>query len=122
MLASSILFADALHDTRPAEAERLLEHLGTFVPTDGKVAVRGGAEGETLHPLTLAPYPDRPARALIDESVIAADLDRLAALRRDDGGWVVDFMKISPAGSLDWRGYATVEALHVLRRNGRLPN
>jgi hypothetical protein len=102
--------------------ERLLDHLGTFVPADGKVAVRGGAEGETLHALDLAPYPGRPARTLFDESVIAADLDRLAALQQDDGGWVVDFMKISPAGSLDWRGYATVDALDVLRRHGRLPS
>jgi hypothetical protein len=27
-------------------------------------------------------------------------------------------MPISPAGSLDWRGYATVKAIATLRRNG----
>jgi hypothetical protein len=120
VLAFFVRFADALHDSSPAEAERLLDHLGTFVPADGKVAVRGGAEGETLHPLDLAPYPARPARVLFDDSVIVADLDRLAALQQDDGGWIVDFRKVSPAGSLDWRGYATVDALDILRRNGRL--
>jgi hypothetical protein len=52
--------------------------------------------------------------------VIAADLDRLAALQQDDGGWTVDFRTSSPAGSLDWRGYATVSAIDVLRRNGRV--
>jgi hypothetical protein len=34
-------------------------------------------------------------------------------------GWIVDFLSISPAGSLDWRGYATVHAVDILRRNGR---
>ena len=44
----------------------------------------------------------------------------LAALQQDDGGWTVDYMRISPAGSLDWRGYATVRAVEILRQNGRL--
>ena len=73
-----------------------------------------------LHPLDIAPYPDRPARALFTAEVISADLDRLAALQQDDGGWVVDYLKISPAGALDWRGHATARAIDVLRRNGRL--
>lgn len=73
-----------------------------------------------LQRLDIAPYPDRPARTLFADEVISADLDRLAALQQDDGGWVVDFVSISPAGSLDWRGYATVRAVDVLRRNGRL--
>jgi len=30
----------------------------------------------------------------------------------------VDFLKISPAGSLDWRGYVTARAVDILRRNG----
>jgi hypothetical protein len=57
---------------------------------------------------------------LFAQDVIRADLDRLAALQQDDGGWVVDFPSASPAGSLDWRGYATVRAIDVLRRNGVL--
>jgi hypothetical protein len=48
--------------------------------------------------------------------VIAADLDRLAAEQRDDGGWAVDFVSSSPAGSLDWRGYVTVYAIDILER------
>ena len=50
--------------------------------------------------------------------MIAADLERLAAGQRDDGGWTVDYLPISPAGSLDWRGFATVKALDILRANG----
>ena len=40
--------------------------------------------------------------------------------QQDDGGWVVDFTAYSPAAALDWRGYATVGALTVLRANGRV--
>jgi hypothetical protein len=117
-LAFSIAFLDAVHETRP-EAADLLRRLGSYVPADGQIRVRGGTEDEVLHPLDVAPYPDRPARDLFSAEVIAADLDRLAALQQDDGGWVVDFVTSSPAGSLDWRGYATVRAIDVLRRNGR---
>jgi hypothetical protein len=120
VLAFSIEFLDAVHDSRPHEAERLLDHLSTFIPDDGNLRVQGGTEHESLRPLDLAPFPDRPARSLISDEVISADLDRLAALQQDDGGWIVDYLKISPAGSLDWRGYATVRAIDILRQNGVL--
>ncbi len=71
-----------------------------------------------LHPPRRGSLPDRPARELFAPDVISADLDRLAALQQEDGGWAVDFQKISPAGFLDWRGYATVRAIGILRRNG----
>jgi hypothetical protein len=119
VLAFSIGFLDAVHDTHP-EAAALLRRLGAYVPADGRIRVQGGTEDEALHPLDIAPYPDRPARELFSAEVIAADLDRLAALQQDDGGWTVDFRTSSPAGSLDWRGYATVSAIDVLRRNGRV--
>lgn len=118
VLEFSVRFLDALHDFRPNEAANGLRHLGQFVPADGRLAVRGGTEGETLYPLDLAPYPDRPGRALIAGGAVAADLDRLASLQQSDGGWVVDYLKISPAGAMDWRGYATVRAVDILRRNG----
>jgi hypothetical protein len=117
VLAFSVRFLDAVHDSDP-EARDLLRRLGSHVPADGRVRVRGGAEDEMLHPLDLAPYPDRPARDLFTADVISADLDRLAALQQDDGGWIVDFLSRSPAGSLEWRGYATVRAIDVLHRNG----
>jgi hypothetical protein len=116
VLGFSIRFLDAVHDSRP-EAGALLHRLAAHVPADGRVPVAGGAEGETLHPLDIAPRPGRPSRDLFADDVIAADLDRLAALQQDDGGWVVDFVSASPAGALEWRGYMTVFALDVLRRN-----
>ena len=117
VLAFSVRFLDALHDSRPTDAERGLERLSEFVPADGRLPVHGGTEHEMLHPLDLAPHPNRPARMLLSEDAIAADLVRLATGQQDDGGWVVDYLKISPAGSLDWRGHATVRAVDILRRN-----
>jgi hypothetical protein len=116
VLAFSVRFLDAVHESHP-EAPDLLRRLGTHIPADGRIRVRGGAEDEMLHPLDVAPYPDRPVRELFTAEVMSADLDRLAAGQQDDGGWTVDFLKISPAGSLEWRGYATVRAIDVLRRN-----
>jgi hypothetical protein len=118
VLAFSVGFLDAVHDSHP-EASDLLGELGKHVPADGRVRVQGGAEDEMLHPLDIAPYPDRPARALFSPDVISADLERLAALQQDDGGWIVDFPSSSPAGSLDWRGYATVRAIDILEQNAR---
>jgi hypothetical protein len=117
VLAFSIRFLDSVHDSRP-ESGDLLRKLGDHIPADGQIRVRGGAENEVLRPLDVAPHPDRPARDLFSAEAIAADLDRLAALQGDDGGWTVDFESRSVAGSLDWRGYATVRAIDVLRRNG----
>lgn len=113
----SLQLLDAIHDGRP-EAPRLLEKLGAHIPADGRLAVRGGAEGEALNPLDLAPRPGRPSRGLIAPDVIAADLERLAAAQLGDGGWDVDYLQISPAGKLDWRGVATLRAIDILRANG----
>lgn len=116
VLVFSLRLLDALHDQRP-EAQALIDKLAAHVPSDGRVPVAGGTEGETLRPLDLAPEPGRPVRRLLDPEHVAADLERLAAGQRDDGGWTVDYLPISPAGSLDWRGYATVRAIDTLRRN-----
>jgi hypothetical protein len=118
VLAFCIQFLDAVHGRRP-EAAELLRKLGAMVPADGHVAVHGGAEDEKLRPLDISPDPDAPSRGLFDPAVVEADLDRLAAGQQADGGWTVDFESRSPAGKLDWRGFATVEAVGVLRRNGR---
>ncbi|GAA4232563.1 hypothetical protein FHR32_002182 [Streptosporangium album] len=119
VLAFAVRFLDAVHDALPDAAD-LLSRLGKHIPADGRMHVEGGTEEETLHPLDFAPFPDRPARALFAPEVISADLDRLAALQQDDGGWTVDYATISPAGALDWRGHTTVRAVDILRRNGRI--
>lgn len=118
VLAFAVRFLDSVYESYP-EAAELLARLGELVPADGRVPVEGGTADEALRPLDFAPYPDRPARELFAPGVIEADLDRLAAEQHEDGGWTVDYARISPAGALEWRGAITVWALDVLRRNGR---
>jgi hypothetical protein len=43
-----------------------------------------------------------------------------AAGQRDDGGWMFNWPSWPPAAERDWRGYLTVDALRILRANGRL--
>ena len=115
-LLFALRFLDAIAD-HVAEAQVLLERLGRWLPSSGSVPIEGGAEDETLHPLSFAPHPGRPVRALFSDDVIATDLARLAAQQQPDGGWLVDFAPYSPAATLEWRGYATVHAVQVLRSN-----
>ncbi|WP_053204390.1 hypothetical protein [Jiangella muralis] len=117
-LMFSLVFLDAVHETRP-EAAAQLERLGALVPSDGGIPVEGGIEGEAMHLLDLSPEPGRPLRALLDPAAVERDLDRLAALQQDDGGWIVDFDSSSAAGALEWRGYQTVWAARILLAHGR---
>ncbi|GAA3680532.1 hypothetical protein GCM10022224_050900 [Nonomuraea antimicrobica] len=119
VLAFAVRFLDAVYDTHPRAAD-LLKRLGAHIPEDGRVPVAGGTETEALRPLDFAPYPGRPVRELFEPDVIAADLVRLAGEQQDDGGWVVDYARISPAGALEWRGATTVRAVRILRANGLL--
>jgi len=105
---------DSLPADRPGVADQL-RRLGELVPPSGVIHVAGGLPDEVLRPLDFSPWPDRPVRRLFDHDVIAADVARLASEQRADGGWAVDFASHSPAGALEWRGYATVRAVAILR-------
>jgi hypothetical protein len=108
---------DSIADERP-EAAGLIERVGQAIPASGSMHVEGGLEDEAIHPLDFAPEPGRPVRSLFRDEAIAADLDRLAALQSDDGGWTVDYTSYSPMAALEWRGYVTVRAVSILRHNG----
>jgi hypothetical protein len=116
VLGFALRFLDAVHDCESA-APRLLARLGEWVPPDGRLIVTGGLSEEALRPLDLAPEPNRPVRALLDEAVVAADLERLSSGQEDDGGWTVDYQSYSPQAALEWRGYVTVRELVTLRAN-----
>ncbi|SFL61294.1 hypothetical protein [Geodermatophilus ruber] len=118
-LAFAVRFLDTAHATHP-EARELLARLRVHIPADGLVHVAGGADEEFMRPLDFAPSPDRPARDLFRPEVMQQELQRLASQQQADGGWPVDFASYSPAAALEWRGHRTVEALTVLRDNGRL--
>jgi hypothetical protein len=112
--AIELLFAvhvlDAAADVEP-EAAHLLGALGRFLPADGVLPVPGGIEGEALRPLDFAPRPDGAAAGLFPAGLLERERRRLAAEQQDDGGWTVSFASSSPMGALEWRAYATVEAL-----------
>lgn len=113
-LLFAVRFLDVVAET-DSDAAALLERLARLLPADGVLAVAGGAPDEALRPLDLAPRADGPARRLFAPHVIDAELDRLAARQQGDGGWTVDFESYSPAAALEWRGYATVGAVSMLR-------
>jgi hypothetical protein len=114
VLTAALGFLDAVHD-RETGAPQLLARLARMIPGDGRLAVAGGLPDEEVRPLDIAPLPG-PLRALFAPAVIAADRERLAAGQQDDGGWRVDFRSYSPAAELEWRGYATVRAVAILRQ------
>jgi hypothetical protein len=118
-LMYALRFLDAVADSEPAAAP-LVDRLAEAVPDSGTLPVEGGLPDEVIRPLQFAPFPDRPLRHHLAPEVVAADLDRLEAEQRDDGGWQPDFTAYSPAAALEWRGVATVDALVTLQANGRL--
>jgi hypothetical protein len=107
-------FLDAVADHVP-RARLQVDRLTRYVISDGPTPVTGGAEDEVLHLLDFTPYADAPSRASFTKDAIAADLDRLVGQQQPDGGWTVDYTLYSPAAALEWRGYATVQAVAVLR-------
>lgn len=113
-LMFAVRFLDAVADTAP-RARGLLDRLAGWVVTDGPTPIAGGAEGEVLYPLDFSPYEDAPSRSVMSTEALAVDRDRLAADQQADGGWPITFRPPSPAAALEWRGYATVAAIAVLR-------
>jgi hypothetical protein len=110
-------FLDSVPDR--ARAREAVTRLGPVIFGQGLVAMEPGAPGEVHTPLDFAPRPGSPARDLFDEAVITAHLDHLAGAQRDDGGWMFNWLAWSPAAEREWRGAVTVDALHLLRANGR---
>jgi len=102
-----------------ARAEAAFARVGPLLLAGGLVALDPSAAGEPHSPLDFAPLPSSLARALFSEATIEAHLDHLAAAQRDDGGWMFNWPSWSPAAEADWRGFLTVDALRVLRANGR---
>jgi hypothetical protein len=110
-------FLDSVPDR--GRAREAVARLGPVIFGQDLVAMEPGAPGEVHTPLDFAPRPGSPARDLFDEAVINAHLDHLAAAQRDDGGWMFNWLAWSPAAEREWRGAVTVEALDLLRANGR---
>ena len=102
-----------------ARATAAFARVGPLLLAGGLVALDPSAGGEVHSPLAFAPLPSSLARGVFSEAVIEAHLDHLAGAQGDDGGWMFNWPSWSPAAEADWRGFLTVDALRVLRANGR---
>jgi hypothetical protein len=116
-LRFALWFLDAIADDVPEAADQM-RRLAGAIPPSGSLPVPGGAADEKLRPLDFTPLPDRPLRKLFAADAVAADLEQLAREQRPDGGWTVDFASASPGAEREWRSYATVRAITILRAHG----
>jgi hypothetical protein len=101
-------------------AREVFGRVGPLILERKLVALDPEAAGEVHGVLDFAPEPDSLARSLFDDVTVKAHLDHLAQAQLEDGGWTFNWLAWSPAAELDWRGFLTVDALRVLRANGRL--
>jgi hypothetical protein len=115
---SLLPFVDHVPDRDRAEAA--FARVGALALDQGLVALDPDATGEVHTPLDYAPTPDTMARRLFSDQVIEAHLDHLVAAQQPDGGWTVNFTAWTEAAGLEWRAWATVHNLGVLRAYGRL--
>lgn len=118
VLRAVMLFLGCVPDRDRAEAA--LGRVAQQMRARKLVALDAGAAGHVHTPLDVAPTPAAMARRLFTDAQIAAHLDALAAAQRDDGGWQVGWPAWTPAAGLEWRGWATVRALALLRAYGRI--
>ena len=100
-------------------AREVFGRVGPLILERKLVALDPEAPGEVHGVLDFAPEPDSLARALFDDATVQAHLDHLAQGQQDDGGWTFNWPAWSLAAERDWRGFLTVDALRVLRANGR---
>ena len=101
-------------------AREVFGRVGPLILEQKLVELDPEASGEVHGVLDFAPEPDSLARALFDDATVQAHLDHLAQGQKDDGGWTFNWPAWSPAAERDWRGFLTVDALRLLRANGRL--
>ena len=116
-LRAVLRFLDHVPDR--GRARDALTAIGRMLFDQGMVALEPGTPGEVHTPLDFAPLPGSLSRDLFDETLIAAHLGHLAAAQLGDGGWMFNWQAWSQAAEREWRGVVTVDALHLLRANGR---
>ena len=100
-------------------AREVFGRVGPLILEQKLVSLDPDAPGEVHGVLDFAPEPDSLARVLFDDATVQAHLDHLAEGQKDDGGWTFNWPAWSPAAERDWRGFLTVDALRLLRANGR---
>jgi hypothetical protein len=101
-------------------AEEALRHMRQTIFEQKLVALDPAASGEAHTPLQFAPRPESLARQLFADEIIDTHLDALVAAQEQDGGWPINWQVWTPITGLEWRGWATIEALKTLQAYGRL--
>jgi hypothetical protein len=115
------VFLFLAHVPDRARAEETLARVAEQMRKRKLVELDPAATGHMHTPLDMAPAPAAMARRLFSDAEIAGHLDALAAGQQEDGGWQVGWPAWTPAAGLEWRGWATVRALAILRAYERLP-
>ena len=118
VLRSALLFLD--HVPERGRAEETLKRVAEQMRARKLVALDPAAGGHVHTPLDMAPAPTMLARRLFSDAQIAAHLDALEAAQQEDGGWLVGWPAWTQTAGLEWRGWATVRALAILRAYGRI--
>lgn len=108
-------FLDAAGDATALQA------LSRRLPADGRLPVEGGADGETLRLLDLAPRPDSALRRLLNQHTVDQELDQVERAQHTDGGWDFDWQAWAPTVATEWRARLTVDRVTTLQRHHRLP-
>lgn len=101
-------------------AEQQLQRLAELLPADGHIKVAGGAQGEELDPLVLAPSPNHVGARLLGQMALERGVGELEDGQHDDGGWDFSWAKWNPAAAWEWRGAVTIDALLTLKAYRRL--
>jgi hypothetical protein len=113
-----LTFLDSVPDRD--RARQAFEKAGPLLLDCKIVELDPDATGEVHGPLDFGPRPESLARQLFDRVTIDAHLDHLERAQQADGGWTFNWLAWSPAAAADWRGFMTVDAVAVLKANGRL--
>ncbi len=103
-----------------ARAEQALTSIGPKIFEQHLVALDPATPGEVHTPLNFAPRPESLARRLFSDELIEMHLQALTAAQETDGGWPINWQVWTAASGLEWRGWATIEALKTLRAYGHL--
>ena len=101
-------------------AEKALERIRQYLFEQKIVALDPAASGDVHTPLDFAPRPTSIARQLFSDETIDTYLEALVAAQQEDGGWPIGWLIWTPVTGLEWRGWATIDALTTLRAYGRL--
>ena len=102
-----------------SRANDALKRVGRLLLRPRPRRARPERRGRDALPPGLRPAPRLDRAQLFDDATIEAHLNHLAGAQLEDGGWMFNWPAWSPAAESDWRGFLTVDALRVLRANGR---